>query len=168
MAHNEELIAELEQESKATRKMLERIPVDIWEYKPHEKSMDMKTLALLVAQMFGWPPKMLKYPVLDFEDGAAWFSDAKTTEELVKTLDDNLADMKETLGTADEEAMNKIWTMKTGDTILWEVPVKDAIRNTISHMAHHRGQLTVYLRLNEIDVPSIYGPTADDSSFDMN
>ncbi len=167
MPYNEALIAELESEAKPTRKMLERISVDTWEYKPHEKSMDMKRLALLVAQMFGWIPKMIRYPELDFEHAEAWFSDAKTTEELVKILDDNLADAKETLAKTDEAGMNEIWVMRTGDTILWKAPKHETIRNTINHMSHHRGQLSVYLRLNEIPVPAIYGPSADDESFEM-
>lgn len=167
MAFNEALIAEIEHESKATRKMLERISLDTWEYKPHEKSMSMKQLALLVAQMFGWIPKMITHPVLDFENAEAWFSDVSTVDELVKTLDDNVADMKETLAKTDDAGMNELWTMRKGETLLWEAPKHVTIRNTISHMAHHRGQLSVYMRLNDIPVPSIYGPTADDSSFDM-
>ena len=167
MAFNEALIAEIENESKPTRKMLERIAVDTWEYKPHEKSMGMKQLALLVAQMFGWIPKMIRYPELDFENAEAWFSDAKTTEELVKILDDNLVDARETLSKTDEAGMNEIWTMRNGETLLWEAPKHITIRNTINHMSHHRGQLSVYMRLNEIPVPAIYGPTADDKSFEM-
>jgi uncharacterized damage-inducible protein DinB len=167
MSFNEELIKELEQESKSTRKILERIPVDTWDWKPHEKSMSMKTLALLVAQMFGWPPKMARTAELDFENAEGWFSDVKTTEELVAELDKNVADLRETLAKTDEATMNENWVMRKGETILWDVPRKEAIRNTISHMAHHRGQLSVFLRLKDIDVPSIYGPTADDSSFEM-
>ncbi len=167
MAFNEELIKEIEGEAKTTRKLLERISTDTWEYKPHEKSMSMKQLSLLVAQMFGWFPKMIQYPELDFENADAWASDASTTEELVALLDSNVADMKEKLSAASDEVMNEIWVMRTGDTILWKVPRREAIRASISHMAHHRGQLTVYARLNEIPVPSIYGPTADDQSFDL-
>lgn len=129
--------------------------------------MSMKQLSLLVAQMFGWIPKMIRYPELDFDHAEAWFTDAKTTDELVKILDDNLADAKETLSKTDEAGMNEIWTMRKGDTILWEAPKHITIRSTISHMSHHRGQLSVYMRLNEIPVPSIYGPTADDKSFDL-
>jgi uncharacterized damage-inducible protein DinB len=167
MPYNEALIAELESEAKPTRKMLERISVDTWDWKPHEKSMDMKRLALLVAQMFGWIPKMIRYPELDFEHAEAWASDAKTTEELVKILDDNLADAKETLAKTDEATMNTVWTMRTGDTILWQAPRHITIRGTISHMSHHRGQLSVFMRLKDIPVPAIYGPSADDQSFEM-
>jgi uncharacterized damage-inducible protein DinB len=167
MSHNEALINEIEQESHATRKMLERITVDTWDYKPHEKSMDMKRLALLVAQMFGWIPKMIRYPELDFDHAEAWFSDAKTTEELVKILDDNLADAKETLAKTDDAAMNEIWTMRKGDTILWQAPKRETIRSTISHMSHHRGQLSVFMRLKDIPVPAIYGPSADDPTFEF-
>lgn len=167
MAYNEELIAEIEQESKSTRKLLANIKEDTWAWKPHEKSFDMKTLALLVAQMFGWIPKMIQYPELDFEKGEAWFSDAKTTEELVAELDKNVAEMKERLSTADEAVMNEHWIMRQGENILWNVPRREAIRNTISHMAHHRGQLTVYARMNDITVPAIYGPSADDQDWDL-
>jgi uncharacterized damage-inducible protein DinB len=167
MAFNEELIAELEGEAKTTRRLLERIPADVWDYKPHEKSFSMGALNLLVAQMFGWIPNMIRYPELDFANAGAWASEAKTADEVVALLDKSLADAKEQLGGASDEVMNEMWTLRNGEDIYYQGKKREIIRQTISHMSHHRGQLTVYARLKDIPVPSIYGPTADETEFNM-
>lgn len=164
MAIRDKFIKELEEESAATRKMLERIPADKFSWKPHDKSMSMGQLATLVADMFGWPSLMVDHDELDFAKGYKQ-AEPKTTEELAAYFEKRLTDGLESLGKAEDDIFSQPWKLRNAEQIYWEAPKWDVIRQTINHMAHHRGQLSVYMRLNDIPVPSIYGPTADDATF---
>lgn len=158
-----EFLKELEAEVPATRKCLERIPDKLYDYKPHEKSMQLGYLTLLVAEMPRWLTKMIQDGVIDLltYDNIQ----LSTTEALVKHFDDNIAEVKKVLEEVPDETMTKIFTLKRGDQVLMETPMQDSLNSTINHWVHHRGQLTVYMRLNDIPVPSIYGPSADDRGF---
>lgn len=163
MAINQGLMNELQNEAKTTRKVLERIPAEKFDWKPHEKSMSMGVLATHIAEMFGWFPPTLEQDELDFAKG---YEQAKpaTTEELVALLDKNIAAAMESLKNIDDETFMKSWTLRNGEQVYFELP-KVAVSRTfiMNHIMHHRGQLSVYLRLNDIPVPSIYGPSADEA-----
>jgi uncharacterized damage-inducible protein DinB len=149
------------QEAVATRKCLERIPESVFDWKPHEKSMNMLKLATLVASMFGWITQTLESSEIDFSKYE--YFEPKTTAELVEFFDKNLAAAKEALGKATDEDLAQTYTLRNGEQIIYSLPKEENIRSTFSHFAHHRGQLSVYLRMNNIAVPSLYGPSADES-----
>lgn len=163
MAINEALIGELQHEAGTTRKLLERIPTEKFSWKPHEKSMTMIRLATHVADMFGWFRPTLEQDELDFSKG---YEEPKpaNTEELVDLLDKNVAAATESLKKTDDAAFTKNWRLRNGEQIYFEMPKIAVARSFImNHIMHHRGQLSVYLRLNDIPVPAIYGPSADES-----
>lgn len=156
-----EFLKEVESEANATRKCLERIPENLFAWKPHEKSMSMQRLSVLVADMFGWLEFMIDADELDFAKGYTQ-PEPKTTQELVDFFDKRLAAGSTSLNNADDSVFSQNWTMRNGADIYVVNSKLGVVRQTINHMVHHRGQLTVYLRLNEIPVPAIYGPSADD------
>ena len=162
MAINEGLIGELEMEAATTRKVLERIPAEIFDWKPHEKSMTMGRLATHVADMFGWYIPALEADELDF---AAGYNEpkAENAEDLTAILDKNVAAATESLRKTDDETLRKMWKLRDGENVFFEVPKVQVLRGMVmNHIIHHRGQLSVYLRLNSIPVPPIYGPSADE------
>ena len=162
MAINEDLIGELQEEAATTRKILERIPAETFDWKPHEKSMSMHRLAAHVADMFGWYSPTLEADELDFAGGYEEANPANTGE-LVALFDKNVAAAMESLRRADPEVFMKDWTLRNGEQIYFTMPKIGVIRSYVmNHIVHHRGQLSVYLRLNDIPVPAIYGPSADE------
>lgn len=159
------LIGELEHEANTTRKVLERIPAEIFDYKPHEKSMTMSRLATHVAEMVNWITVTCTTSELDFaaEDNKPF--EPKTTEELVEFLNKNVAEALEALKNTSDEEMHEDWTLKNGETVYFTMPKIATLRTfCFNHIWHHRGQLSVYLRLNDIPVPEIYGPSADEGA----
>ena len=161
MSINESFIKEIEQESRSAREMLKRIPAETFDWKPHEKSMSMKRLAGLVADMFGWFQFEIDADELDFAKGYE-MPDPKTTQELVDFFEKRLSDGLTSLRGADDAKFSERWKLRRGDDIFMETSKLDIVRTTINHMVHHRGQLSVFMRLRDIPVPSIYGPTADE------
>ena len=159
----ESLLRELNTEYRATHACLERIPETLFEYKPHPKSMTMGYLALLVAEI----PLWIKYMVTDGEIDFVTFKHAspKTTAELVAHFEDNVKAARTALQTTTDEGLENNFTLKANGQVLYTSKKINDIGTTINHWVHHRGQLTVYMRLNNIDVPSIYGPSADDKNF---
>lgn len=156
-------LKELETEAPACRKCLERIPMNLSDWKPHEKSMPMGYLSLLVAEMPKWIEHAINPGVIDF---ATWkHFQPKSTDELVKHFDDNMEAAKKALRNASDEKLSELFYLKNGEHVLMSHPKRDSIGGIINHLVHHRGQLTVYMRLNNIPVPSIYGPSADDRGF---
>jgi uncharacterized damage-inducible protein DinB len=156
-------IAELEQEAATTRKCLERIPADKFDWKPHEKSMAFGRLAAHVAEMFGWTPATLQQPELDFAKMDYKPFEPETTEQLVEYLDKNVAEAIDVLRNTTDDVFMEDWTMRNGETVYFTMPKIAVMRAFVmSHIIHHRGQVSVYLRLNDIAVPSIYGPSADE------
>jgi uncharacterized damage-inducible protein DinB len=156
-------LKELEAEAASSRKCLERIPADLFGWKPHEKSMTMGYLALIVAEIPKWITHMVEKSEIDF----ATFDhfQPKTTAELVNHFDENLKGAKNALQNVSNEALAKIFSLKNHGQVLFSSPINENIGSSINHLVHHRGQLTVYMRLNNIPVPSIYGPSADDKGF---
>jgi len=156
-------IKELNAEYPATRACLERIPEALFEYKPHPKSMSLGYLSLLVAEI----PLWMKHMVTDGEIDFVTFKHfaPKTTTELVAHFEDNMEAARKALQATDDEALQSRFVLKANGHVLYSSPKIADIGVTLNHWVHHRGQLTVYMRLNDIAVPSIYGPSADDKNF---
>jgi uncharacterized damage-inducible protein DinB len=155
------LIGELSHEAATTKKILERIPAETFDYKPHEKSMTMIRLAAHVAEMVEWVAETCTEDEINFE-GYETF-EPKSTAELVEYHDKLVVKALEALKNTSDEDMHKPWTLKSGEHIIFTMTKIATIRTMcMNHIWHHRGQLSVYLRLNDIPVPSIYGPSADE------
>lgn len=158
------LLHELNAEYKSTRTCLERISESTFEYKPHPKSMNMGYLVLLVAEI----PLWIKHMITDGEIDFVTFKHAspKTTDEVIRFFEDNMAAARKALEeTTDAKLENETFTLKANGQVLYTSKKLIDIGTTINHWVHHRGQLTVYMRMNDIAVPSIYGPSADDTNF---
>ena len=159
-------LAELEREAAGTRSALERVPEGRNDWKPHPRSMPLGYLASLVATMPSWVAMMVKQDELDLKSpGAAKFKplDWRKRAELLTALDRGLAEAREALRNTTDEHLMTPWKFVIGGQVVDENPRHVMITNAVfSHLAHHRGQLTVYLRLNEASVPAIYGPSADE------
>jgi uncharacterized damage-inducible protein DinB len=160
---SKDFLSELNLEYPATKTCLERIPESLFEYKPHPKSMTMGYLALLVAEI----PLWIKHMVTDGEIDFATFNHAspKTTTELMDHFEENMEAARKALESASDEALQGDFTLKANGQVLYTSKKIIDIGVTLNHWVHHRGQLTVYMRLNDIPVPSIYGPSADDRNF---
>src|SRR6185295_13536203 len=152
----EEYLKELEGETNATRKCLERIPENLYDWKPHEKSMTMGYLALLVAEIPKWITYMIEKSEIDL--GAFDHFKPKNTAELVSHFDENVEGAKNALRKVSNEALAGPFFLKVHGKVVYSSPKKENVGTSINHLVHHRGQLTVYMRLNDIPVPSIYGP----------
>ena len=163
MSLSNAFIAELQQEAVATRKCLERIPENTFDWKPHEKSMSMSKLASHVAEMIGWVKDTVEKPELDFATMDYKPFEPKTTAELVEFFEKSLDGSLEALKNTSDGAMMENWKMRNGEQVYFDMPRIHVLRGFIfNHVIHHRGQLSVYLRLNDISVPEIYGPSADE------
>ena len=159
-------LEQLEREAAASRKAIERVPEGQNSWKPHERSMELGYLAAMVATMPGWPALMIELDELDLNDSTGQNFRTKPVEsraDLLRQLDEGLAASRKALENTSEAHLNTAWRLKMGDQVLTEGPRYTMIADgALSHLAHHRGQLTVYLRLNEAKVPAIYGPSADE------
>ena len=157
------LINEMTNEIKTTRKCLERIPADKFDYKPHEKSMEMGKLASHIAEMFGWTKATMENPELDFATMDYKPFEPKTTAELVEFFEKQAAEAIETLKDTPDENFMETWSLRNGEQIYFTLPKVAVMRTFVMNpIVHHRGQLSVYMRLKDIPVPGIYGPSADE------
>ena len=166
MEHSELIAAfvkELDAEYTSTKKCLERIPVSLYNYKPHPKSMNMGYLALLVAEIPMWITYIIEKGEIDFATYTHF--EAKSEEELNQHFEENFQTAKSSLKNASEETLKGMFYLKNNGQEIFSIPKIDNIGSTLNHWVHHRGQLTVYMRLNDIAVPSIYGPSADERGF---
>lgn len=160
------ILAELDYEAATTRRLLERVPEDKWDWKPHEKSFTLKELTQHMAEMPGWMKAVAGQDDLDLGGEQPPRAEIRTRDELLALYDENVAAFREAAPQATDDAMRKPWRLRTGDKVHFEVPRAGAIRTFIlNHLIHHRGQLSVYLRLLDVPIPSIYGPSADDNVF---
>ena len=160
MRIGQSLLPEFDQEMAVTRRVLERVPGDRADWKPHPKSFSLGHLAQLVSWMPGWIANTLRETRLDLQ-GAAGYSLEKT-ETLLAGFDQNVRDARAALEAAKDADFEVPWSLTRGDQVLFTQPRAAVVRSHISHLSHHRGQLTVYLRLLDVPIPSIYGPTADE------
>src|SRR5688572_2413683 len=160
MTIGKDLLPEFDQEMATTRRLLERVPSDKGAWKPHPKSFALGHLAQLIAGMPGWITNMTTTTELDLAAQSGY--SLERTETLVERFDKLVAEARAALVAAKESDFGVDWSLKHGDRVLFTSPRGVTIRQTVNHMIHHRGQLTVYLRLVDVPVPSIYGPTADE------
>lgn len=163
MTTSQALIQDFESESANSRKMLERVPAEHFGWKPHEKSMTLGQLAGHIAEMPTWAPSVFE-DELDFAEIMGDYEPfvPETPEELLTVFDSNRATFSPLLEDKDDDVLATTWTMRMGDKVLMQKSRADVLREIlIHHAAHHRGQLSVYLRMLDVPVPATYGGTAD-------
>ena len=166
MTMTERFLEELDREAARTRRALQAVPLGRDEWKPHAKSMALARLAGLVASMPTWVRLIVKQDELDLTPPGGSQYRQPATNELVEVHDKAIADAKAVLAdVTDDFLMSTRWRLRAGGAIVSDEPRYLVLRETINHWAHHRGQLTVYLRLQDAKVPAIYGPSADDQHF---
>ena len=163
MAIKDAFIAELKHESSLTRKILERVPLDKKDWKPHEKSMSLGRLATHVADTVGWASRIAKAEEFNFASANLKGHTAGDQTELMQIFQENVDAAVRDLSSMNDEDFAKPWVVKMGEKVMFNTPKKVALRGwAFSHMIHHRGQLSVYLRLLDVPVPGMYGPSADE------
>ncbi len=160
MPFSQTLLPEFDQEMATTRRVLERVPSDKGEWKPHSKSFCLAHLAQLVSWMPGWIANALKETSLDLAKAAGY--SMEETETLLAGFDQNVREAREAIASTADGDYGVTWSLRHGDKVLFSAPRAVIVRNHISHLVHHRAQLGMYLRLLDIPVPSMYGPTADE------
>jgi uncharacterized damage-inducible protein DinB len=161
-------VAQLDAEAPRTRRALEHVPQGRDDWKPHDKSMAFGRLAMLVATMPTWINLVVDKNELDLNPpGGSNISQKplRTSQELIAAHDKGVGDARATLAKVTDDDLMKPWKLLVSGRVVNESPRYVVLRDTFMHWSHHRGQLTVYLRLNNATVPSIYGPSADDTSF---
>jgi uncharacterized damage-inducible protein DinB len=159
--------AQLEREAPITRRVLENVPEGRPDWKPHTKSMPLGYLSTLVASMPGWVAMAIKQDELDLKPkggkpDAPVFS---TRRDLLQAIDEAVAKSRDALASTRDDFLMTPWRLLVAGNVVMTAPRHQVIEDTFTHLAHHRGQLTVYLRLNEEKVPAVYGPSADDQRF---
>lgn len=162
-------LPEFDQEMEATRKVLERVPDDKFEWRPHEKSMTLHDLAIHTANLLSWTEITLKQDAFDMAPpgGEEWKPPTVTsTSDLLGMFDQHSASAREAIASTSDQEFMRSWALKKGGEEIFSAPKVGVLRRFVmNHMIHHRGQLTVYLRLNEVPVPQTVGPTADEPDF---
>jgi len=156
----QDFISELDYELPATRRLLERVPSDKGAWKPHPKSSALGHLAQLVSRMPGVMADIVRGIDLDLAAGLPYTFEP--TETLLREFDAHAKEVREVLSTAQDDDFTLTWSLRSADQVLDTGRRKAVLRNTVNHFVHHRGQLTVYLRLNDVPLPGLYGPTADE------
>ncbi len=164
MPIKEALLPEFDREMATTRRLIERVPFAEAQWKPHAKSMTLGELSAHLAEIPGWVSNIVDVPVVDL---AANPHHAKpvyaSTAELLSAFDRNAAKARAAIASKSDAEMMESWSLKNGDAVLLTLPKAGVVRSLLlNHMIHHRGQLSVYIRLKDVAVPSIYGPSADD------
>lgn len=153
-------LPEFDQEMAVTRRLLARVPDGKADWKPHPKSFSLAHLAQLVARMPGWQTLTLTQPKLDLSAGGRYSNE--TTATLLAEFDQNVVKARAAIQAASDDSLAEPWSLTHGDNVLMTLPRGVVVRQNMSHLVHHRGQLTVYLRELDVPIPSIYGPTADE------
>jgi uncharacterized damage-inducible protein DinB len=156
------LLPEFDQEMANTRKMLERVPDGKFDYKPHEKSMTLGRLAAHVAEVPSYATGTLRTERMDFTGEEKQFTPV-TRQELLDAFDKHVVEARGLLAAASDEELAKIWTLTYKGQQIFSMPRAAVLRSMVmSHLIHHRAQLGVYLRLNNVEIPGMYGPSADE------
>ncbi len=162
MSLNQQLLAELKEEAAATRRLLALVPFEKADFKPHEKSMTLKRLSVHVAEISGWWKECLIHDELDFSKGDFTPKEYASTADILALHDDLVAKAEKILTETPEAEFQKPWTMRNGEQIYFTMSKEKVVRTwCMNHLYHHRGQLTVYLRLLNVPLPGTYGPSAD-------
>jgi uncharacterized damage-inducible protein DinB len=163
MSMSASFVKEFTQEYAATRRLLERVPDEHFGWKPHDKSMTLGRLASHVAENAELGTWVLTLDELVLDPETYKLFEASNRDDLLKTFDRNVLDARAAMEKVDESALANIWRMKWGGEVVLEMPRMEVLRGfLISHLIHHRGQLTVYLRMKNVPLPQLYGPTADE------
>jgi uncharacterized damage-inducible protein DinB len=160
--------SELDREVERSRRALKEVPEGKYDWKPHEKSMIFGYLADMVATIPTWITMEIKQAELDVapaEGSGTKQAPKKTSEDLLKALDEAAAAARVALDETTDEHLMTSWRLLARGNVVMEAPRHEMIQDTINHWSHHRGQMTVYLRLMGAKVPAIFGPSADDNSF---
>lgn len=156
---------EFETEYQTTKKFFEAYPEGKNDYAPHEKSMKLMPLATHISEIFGWPDTILKTSELDFATGGFQPKHLSTKEDLLNTLDENFKSAQYALENTKEQDLNDTWALKNNGEEVAKWTKYGSIRHALNQITHHRAQLGVYYRLNNIPLPGSYGPSADHQSF---
>jgi uncharacterized damage-inducible protein DinB len=168
MPINKSLMPEFDMEMANSRKALERVPEEKFEWKPHTKSMSLGALAAHIAFIPHWATMTMKTPEFDVRpvNGPAMqMPELKTRAEMLKYFDQGVTEARTALTTATDENLMTPWSLLSAGKPIFNMPRVAVLRGMImNHMIHHRGQLTVYLRLNDVPVPGLYGPSADEGN----
>ena len=159
------LLKEMEQEAAITRKMLQRVPDDQFDWKPHEKSMSMKQLTVHIAELPSWVKMALTTSELDFAKMDYTPTPVGSTKELLEIFEKSYAEGKDSLSAAKEDDLLPGWTLRNGDQVYSVMTKYEVIRHSLAQTIHHRAQLGVFLRLLNIPIPGSYGPSADEMTF---
>ena len=166
MKLGEMMLPEFDQEMANTRKTLERVPMDKFGWKPHEKSMALGHLVTLVAEMPGWFPMILDTQSFDYAPpGGAprQPTSVKSRQELLDLFERNTQAARTAIAKVEDDKLREPWTLLAGGKPVFTLPKAAVLRDSLNHLIHHRAQLTVYFRLNGVPVPALYGPSADES-----
>jgi uncharacterized damage-inducible protein DinB len=168
-AHRDWFVAQLDAEAGRTRRALELVPEGKYEWTPHPRSMPFGRLAQMVSGMPGWIALVVNQDELDVHPPAGGSTmnqtPLKTAHELVQAHEASVTGARAALAATTDDHLAKPWKLLAGGKVMTANPRTDVLRDTFMHLAHHRGQLTVYLRLAGATVPAIYGPSADDTRF---
>ncbi|MGH9762346.1 MAG: DinB family protein [Blastocatellia bacterium] len=169
MGLSQALLPEFDYEMANTRKTLERVPDDKFGYKPHEKSFAMGALATHISHLPSWADMTIKTESLDIAppgEPPMTLPEAHTNKELLEMFDKNVGEARAAIAAVSDGDLMKPWTLLNGGSEILTQPRIAVLRGFVmNHIIHHRAQLTVYLRLNDIPVPSLYGPSADEGGF---
>lgn len=160
MSLSEMFLPEFDTEMATTRRLLERVPSERGAWKPHEKSFPLGHLAQLVSRMPAWITNAMRETRLDLSAGGGY--SLERTETLLAGFDQSVKAAREALAAASDSDFQVPWSLTMGERVLMSMPRVGVVRQTINHLVHHRGQLSVYLRMLDVPIPSIYGPSADE------
>ena len=161
------LLPEYDRETETTRRVLERVPESAFEWKPHERSMTLGALAVHVAALPTWTANVMNADSFDIADEPTnHYAQPASATDLLSTFDENVASARTLLLNRSDGEFNQSWTLKRGTQDVFTLPRIAMLRYfVLNHLIHHRGQLSVYLRLQSIAVPAMYGPSADEGGF---
>jgi uncharacterized damage-inducible protein DinB len=163
MPERDSLLPEFDQETAATRRVLERVPESALEWRPHEKSFNMGELATHLSRLPHWGTLILKQDSYDLAASGPRGQALPTVAAILQQFDANVREVRATLVDMTDGQLLQPWTLRRGDRVVMSVPKVSAIRGfVVRHLVHHRGQMTVYLRMNDVPLPPLYGPTADE------
>lgn len=157
------ILAEFDAEIAATRRLLERLPLEAFAWKPHERSMSLGGLATHLAQIPHWGTSILEQDGYDIRPGTPHAIEKTSPAEVLETFDRHGGEVRRTLLDLPDGALYAPWTLRSGGDVVMSLPRIAALRRfLLNHLVHHRGQLTVYLRMHNVPLPPLYGPTADE------
>lgn len=164
MSLAEKLLPEFDHEMSGTRRVLERVPLERYDWAPHAKSFSLGRLANHLAGLLRWGSGAMSTREFDFAQGGYTPSNFRTRDELLAGFDANLAATRAAIAGAQDAAFHEPWTLRNGEHVIFTLPRAAVLRSMVfNHNIHHRGQMTVYLRLLDVPVPGLYGPSADEA-----